>query len=732
MTKKTSIRVPLIKDKSIRDVLEERGLLEDYVSKYPVSPSDQDAELATTSNEPLKNYFDISYFGVISIGTPPQSFKVVFDTGSANLWVPSTYCNTNACTNHKRFNPNLSSTFRASSTGISILYGTGSMTGLLGYDTVSVAEIEVTNQMFAMSKTEPGIFLYYASFDGILGLSYPSLAIGGATPVFDNMMSENLVTEDVFSFYLSPNGQTGSVVTFGGNDPSYYTGQIYWVPVTSQTYWEITMTSIKINGSPVACTSGCKAIVDTGTSNIVGPNTDINSINAAIGTSPGNFGQAMVNCNNIESLPNVVITLNGYEFSLPPSAYISQIHIRDGLHNSTVAKLLLEMTEGQAFNVNNKIATMKLIVMKNRNIIVIPLYKGKSAREALKEKGLLEEFMKMHPYNPSIKFNSALAQIANEPLTNDYDLSYYGIISIGTPPQSFKVIFDTGSSNLWVPSIYCSSSYACTNHNKFNPTKSSTYRASSQTISVQYGTGAMSGILGYDTVTVGSIVDTNQIFGLSKNEPGSFLYYVEFDGILGLAYPSISASDATPVFDNMMSEGLVSQDLFSFYLSRNGQEGSVVTFGGVDPAYYTGSIHWIPLSSETYWQITVQNVKVKGQVVACVYGCEAIVDTGTSLLVGDSNNINNILAWVGIYKDQNGQYSVNCNNIGSMPDVTFVINGVEFALPASAYVMQNSYGCSSGFSPSDDQLWILGDVFIREWYSIFDRANNMVGLAKAV
>ncbi|MBN3292486.1 PEPA protein, partial [Polypterus senegalus] len=361
----------------------------------------------------------------------------------------------------------------------------------------------------------------------------------------------------------------------------------------------------------------------------------------------------------------------------------------------------------------------------------IPLYKGKTAREALREKGLLEKFMETHPYNPSIKFNSALAQIANEPLTNDYDLSYYGIISIGTPPQSFKVIFDTGSSNLWVPSVYCNS-YACTNHNKFNPAQSSTYRATSQTISVQYGTGAMSGILGYDTVTVGSIVDTNQIFGLSENEPGSFLYYVEFDGILGLAYPSISASSATPVFDNMMSEGLVVQDLFSFYLSRNSQAGSVVTFGGFDPAYYTGSIQWIPLSSETYWQITVQNVMVNGQVVACASGCEAIVDTGTSMLVGDSSNINNILSWVGISKDQNGQYTVNCNNIGSMPDVTFVINGAQFALPASAYVKQTSSGCSSGFSPSNDQLWILGDVFIREWYSIFDRGNNMVGLAKAV
>lgn len=66
---------------------------------------------------------------------------------------------------------------------------------------------------------------------------------------------------------------------------------------------------------------------------------------------------------------------------------------------------------------------------------------------------------------------------------------------------------------------------------------------------------------------VGGISDTNQIFGLSETEPGSFLYYAPFDGILGLAYPSISASGATPVFDNLWDQGLVSQDLFSVYLS---------------------------------------------------------------------------------------------------------------------------------------------------------------------
>lgn len=60
----------------------------------------------------------------------------------------------------------------------------------------------------------------------------------------------------------------------------------------------------------------------------------------------------------------------------------------------------------------------------------------------------------------------------------------------------------------------------------------------------------------------------NQIFGLAETEPGDFFYYTPFDGILGLAFPSIASSGATPVFDNMMRENLVDRDLFSVYLSR--------------------------------------------------------------------------------------------------------------------------------------------------------------------
>ncbi|MGH0149020.1 UNVERIFIED_CONTAM: hypothetical protein FKN15_047405 [Acipenser sinensis] len=645
-------KIPLYKGKSARETLEEQGLLEEYLKTHQYNPTIKfNPVLAQTSDETLTNDMDLSYYGVISIGTPPQSFKVIFDTGSSNLWVPSVYCNSYACSNHNKFNPSQSSTYRSTSQTVSIQYGTGAMTGILGYDTVTVGGIVDNNQIFGLSETEPGSFLYYVVFDGILGLAYPSISSSGATPVFDNMMNQGLVSQDLFSFYLSR----------------------------------------------------------------------------------------------------------------------------------------------------------------------VPLYKGKSARETLEEQGLLDEFLKKHPYNPTAKFNSVFARASSETLTNDYDLSYFGVISIGTPPQSFKVIFDTGSSNLWVPSVYCKSQ-PCTNHKTFDPSKSFTFRSTSRTVAIQYGTGAMTGILGYDTVTIGSIVDKSQVFGLSETEPGSFLYYVAFDGILGLAYPSISSSGATPVFDNIMNQGLVSQDLFSFYLSRintrkrycyklitycistpkigsivdksqvfglsetepgsflyyvafdgilglaypsisssgatpvfdnimnqglvsqdlfsfylshDSQAGSVVTFGGIDPSYYTGNINWIPVTSQTYWEITMDNITVSGNVVACSSGCRAIVDTGTSLVIGPMNDIANIQSSVGASRGQNGEYTVNCNNAKSMPEVTFNINGVPFTLPSTAYVFQRMSGCSSGFGQDYNDLWILGDVFIRVYYSIFDRGNNRVGLAQA-
>ncbi|XP_071284318.1 pepsin A-like [Agelaius tricolor] len=357
----------------------------------------------------------------------------------------------------------------------------------------------------------------------------------------------------------------------------------------------------------------------------------------------------------------------------------------------------------------------------------VPLRKMKSLRQRLREQGLLESYLEQHPYNLAAKY---FPGIAVEPLENYMDDEYFGTISIGTPPQEFTVVFDTGSSNLWVPSVFCSSP-ACRNHNRFNPAESSTFLSTNDTLFIAYGTGSMTGVLGYDTVDVAGINVRNQIFGLAETEPGDFFYYTPFDGILGLAFPSIASSGATPVFDNMMMENLVDRNLFSVYLSRDDEGGSFVLFGAIDPYYTTRGISWIPLSAETYWQISMESVSISGTPVACSSGCQAIVDTGTTLLAIPIRALRTLMMRLGA--SSSGE--ISCEAIRNLPSLIFHINGKEFPVPPRAYVLRSNGYCSLGLQGMDvpteeGELWILGDVFIREYYVIFDRANNKVGLSR--
>ncbi|XP_030078160.1 pepsin A [Microcaecilia unicolor] len=369
-------------------------------------------------------------------------------------------------------------------------------------------------------------------------------------------------------------------------------------------------------------------------------------------------------------------------------------------------------------------------------LVKVPLRRGKSLRQRLEEHGLLEEFLKTHPYNlpssSSLDFN---AEESIVPLVNHLDIDYFGMIQIGTPPQDFTVIFDTGSTELWVPSTYCHNS-ACLKHRRFDPNQSSTFQPTNQKIAVHYGTGAMTAVLGRDVVQVGSVTVTNQVFGLSETED-QFLYHVPYDGILGLAYPKHSSNQPTPVFDNMWNEGLLSQDLFSFYLSPDDEDGSVVIFGGIDSSYYTGSLSWVPVSVERKWQITIDSISINGQVVACSGGCQAIVDTGTTLIDGPPADINNIESYIGGTPDSDGEFFIDCNSTSSLPEIVFQLNGIQFPLSASSYVSQYTNYCKSGFHGrslhnTSGYTWVLGGVFLREYFAVFDRGNNQVGFAQSV
>ncbi|XP_064020084.1 pepsin A-like [Pogoniulus pusillus] len=366
---------------------------------------------------------------------------------------------------------------------------------------------------------------------------------------------------------------------------------------------------------------------------------------------------------------------------------------------------------------------LSLLALAQCGVYRVPLWRGKSLRQILEEKGLLESYLQKNQARLRGKFADKDGDY--EAMRNYMDNEYYGAISIGTPSQVFTVIFDTGSANLWVPSTYCSSP-ACGNHNRFDPNMSSSYVPTNGTLNITYGTGSMTGRLGYDTLTVYEITVTSQIFGLSVTEPGDIFTDSPFDGIMGLAYPSISASQATPVFDNMMAQNLVAENLFSVYLSRDGKDGSFILFGAIDSKYTTNGITWIPLSARTYWQISMQRVTIGIFTVGCQMGCQAIVDTGTSRIVvpkADLATIRVILA-----ADSNGQ--VSCAVTPLMSDVVFHINGNAFHLSAKRYVIKVDGSCILGFESMDSNFWILGDVFLREYYSIYDRQNDRVGLSR--
>ncbi|XP_058032667.1 gastricsin-like, partial [Ahaetulla prasina] len=247
----------------------------------------------------------------------------------------------------------------------------------------------------------------------------------------------------------------------------------------------------------------------------------------------------------------------------------------------------------------------------------------------------------------------------------------------------------------WVASVYCQSQ-TCNNHRLFNPNQSSTYSSNGQTFALQYGSGSLTGIFGYDTVTIQGVSITNQEFGLSETEPGSNFYYAKFDGILGLAYPSISSGGATTVMQGMIQENLLDAPIFSFYLSRQPsfQDGGLLIFGGIDPSLYTGQINWIPVTQETYWQIAIDGFLVNNQETNwCSQGCQAIVDTGTSLLTVPGQFFEELMQHLGGQQNNNGQFVVNCNNVQYMPTITFAINGVYYPLSPSAYILQK-YNCS--------------------------------------
>jgi hypothetical protein len=314
---------------------------------------------------------------------------------------------------------------------------------------------------------------------------------------------------------------------------------------------------------------------------------------------------------------------------------------------------------------------------------------------------------------------------------NDYmNAQFYGPISLGTPEQEFQVIFDTGSSNLWVPSTKCSK---CT-HTKYDSDKSETYAANGTKFAIQYGSGSLSGFLSQETLTLGDLSVPGQVFAEATNVPGISFAVGKFDGIMGLAFPTISVDGVEPPMQNIIRQGLVDQGVFSFYLqSKPLLEKGELLIGGIDDSKYTGELFYVDVTREAYWETKLDDIQIEGSSVTAVRA--GIIDTGTSLLVGPKSEVKAIAKKVGARCSFfTGQCTVSCDKRSSMPTIDIVLGGRSFPLTPEQYVLDVEGQCLLGMIGMDipapaGPLWILGDVFIREYYTVFDVDNSRMGIA---
>ena len=213
-------------------------------------------------------------FSEITIGTPPQNFKVVLDTGSSNLWVPSSSCNSIACYLHSKYDSSSSSTYKKNGSDFAIQYGSGSLEGFVSRDTVTIGDLSIKDQDFAEATNEPGLAFAFGRFDGILGLGFDTISVNKIVPPFYNMLNQKSLDEPVFAFYLGDSNKEGddSEATFGGIDKSHYTGELVKIPLRRKAYWEVDFDAIAF-GDNVAELENTGVILDTGTSLIALPST---------------------------------------------------------------------------------------------------------------------------------------------------------------------------------------------------------------------------------------------------------------------------------------------------------------------------------------------------------------------------------------------------------------------------------------------------------------------------
>ncbi|TFY81196.1 hypothetical protein EWM64_g2817 [Hericium alpestre] len=288
-----------------------------------------------------------------------------------------------------------------------------------------------------------------------------------------------------------------------------------------------------------------------------------------------------------------------------------------------------------------------------------------------------------HPLAASLKHKKRAT--GADALTDDEAQLWYGSISVGTPAKKYTVDFDTGSSDLFLPGPSCSEN--CEGHTTYNPSSSSTSKSLGKSFSLSYGDGS--------TVSGTQYTDTVSIAGLTVLADGA------------------------------------GKDLELVFGFKFAESGSELYLGGTNSDLYSGDFTWVPVTQAAYWQVELGGLSVNGK--SALSRMAAIVDTGTTQLIGDPDTVKSIYSQISGAKSASqygdGIYTIPCDF--STP-ISLTFSGKTFDVDPKNFNIGSvgSNACIGGLASDaqiSEEFWIVGDVFLTSIYTAFDVGNNQVG-----
>lgn len=315
---------------------------------------------------------------------------------------------------------------------------------------------------------------------------------------------------------------------------------------------------------------------------------------------------------------------------------------------------------------------------------------------------------------------------------------WYGSIDVGSPAKTFTVSIDTGSTDLFLPSIDCLDS--CNGHNRYNPSSSSTAVDLHRDFVLTYGEGEVMGKQFADNVAIGGYEAEGQTLGAAT------VYSIDFssenfipDGLAGFAFESISGYPAPPLFQTLVESGQLQEAVFGVKLSA-APGASELYLGGTNTAQYQqGNLSYTPVTNAGYWEVNLDQISRAGVPVG-EPEASSIIDTGTTLIVTNMGNATLYFAGIpgvtSYVEESEVLYSIPCNIIDDYaPTLTF--GGRPFTVSGDTFnlgpVEEGSSDCLAGVAGVKDlDFWIVGDVFLQNVYSIFDMGGLRVGFAELV